>query len=281
MYAAELVFSNTHYHCSQLLVRTQHEWLLRLVRDSRLRPLLEGANTVYKMLDLSEDVRGLGDIHINSLDDLLTHMHVRDSTVMHLVSSAALAVGYPNIVQFLANRHAILILYGAAMGCHEPNVYCILEPRFEVRDHERNRELEKERLLPYRLFDLLVVEDDKIHLIEVKYLLSYEKNPRRRIPGGTMLAHLASFIEKLVSTAQLLHEPLSQASYTVKYHFAVIPGPGREIEERIWRHIERIVNALESLIGAPVEPRNAPYHDVAERTRNTNPTPPYSHKVEV
>ncbi|WP_048191332.1 hypothetical protein [Pyrolobus fumarii] len=279
MYVAELVLEGTHYYCSRLLARAQHEWLLRLVRGGGLRSLLDAAEKAYKLLDLREELRGLGDIRVSSAKDLFARICIEDDDVRRLVASVASAVGYSNIVQFLADRHTLLILYGAAVGCHEPSVYCVLEPRFEVENHDLSKELEGKSLLPYRLFDLLVVEGNRLRLIEVKYILSREKNPRGTVPGGTMLAHLASFVEKLVSTAQLLHEPLRTAGYTVEYHFVAILGPGREIKKSVWKHIEKITGALESLIEAPVEPHNTLYIDIAREVQNANPTPPYAYRA--
>ena len=66
------------------------------------------------------------------------------------------SLGYANTIQFLANRHTLHLLYGAYAGCHEQGTNCILEPRFELENHDKSKELEAKSLLPYRLFDLLV-----------------------------------------------------------------------------------------------------------------------------
>ena len=279
MYTAELLLSNTHYHCSRLLARSQHVWLLRLLKDDGLCYLQRSAMEAYRLLDLREELRALGNVRLRSVDDFLGAVRAerlgpRLSAVLRVVVES---LGYYNAVQFLANKHALLFLYGAYAGCHARNRICVLEPRFEVEDHELNHTLERQRLLPYRLFDLLIAEDHALKLIELKYVLSSEKNQQRNVPGGTLLAHIASFAEKLVSTLQLLDKPLREAGYRVEYHFVLVPGPGRQVDSGgIWRHVERLGELLEALSGATIAMHNTYYLDIASIAGATDPRPKWT-----
>ena len=273
MYTAELLLSNTHYHCSRLLARSQHVWLLRLLERDRLGYLLRSAAEAYRLLDLREELRALGNIRVKSINDFLSAVQAERlgpqlSTILRVVAEG---LGYYNAVQFLADKHALLFLYGAYAGCHTRERVCVLEPRFEVEDHELNHRLERRRLLPYRLFDLLIAENHTLKLIELKYILSSEKNPRGNVPGGTLLAHIASFAEKLVSTLQLLDKPLQEAGYRTEYHFVLVLGPGRHVGNELWRHVEKLGELLEALSGTVIELHNTRYTDIASRAETTDP----------
>ena len=263
MYSLELLFSRTHYFCSSLLARFKHYWLSRVIQKDFLEELAITSKKNLVLHELRYRLHPGTDIEIRSINDiynLLGVNNIREPT-RTLINKYISLVGRSNIVQSLIARHPLLLLYSIAVGCLQEAKSCVIEPSMQVKDHERNRWLEKERLLPYRLFDLLVAEGDYLELVEMKY----SRHGKKELPQGTLLAYLASFLEKLASTETLIGNVLRAGGYERNYKLVIIVAPGTRIADSLRKHLAVIMRSVEALIGASIAATILEYNEVVDK----------------
>lgn len=262
MYSIETLFSRTHYHCSNILARFKHVWLMRVLEKSFLQDLVTVSKKTILLHELRYTLKPGMDIEVQSIDDVHRLLGIGgvDEPTRKLIKRYISLVGRSNIVQSLSARHPLLLLYSITEGCLYKNRKCVIEPSIQVSDHEKNRELERRRLLPYRLFDLLVAKDQELGFIEVKY----SRYGKKQIPHGTILAYLASFLEKLVSTETLIGDTLRRGGYKHSYRLVVIVAPGTLVDNSVRRHVETITRSISTLAGVDVKASILAYKDIVE-----------------
>ena len=269
MYVLELVLGRTHYHCSKILIRFRHRWLERALRPELVRELLESAIRSSRIVEMQRGLRPGEDIELRSPRDVeenLARFNL-DKNEKALLTKYFKAVGWYNALQSVISNHILTIVYGASVGCLKEDVLCVVEPRIEVSDHRTSVELERKGMLPYRLFDLAVVEHSIIKFVELKY----SKPDRASLPGGTVLAYLASFMEKVASTHIHIGEALREAGYSYSYELVVITSPHVIVHESIMSHLDRIAESLTELLGTSITIRVTSYNALVAHVDPSKP----------
>ncbi len=262
MYSLELLFSRTHYFCSSLLARFKHYWLSRVIQKDFLRELATTSEKDLVLHELRYRLYPGTNIEIRNINDIYNLLGVNDigEPTRTLIDKYISLIGRSNIVQSLIARHPLLLLYSIAAGCLQEGKNCVIEPSMQVENHEKNRWLEKERLLPYRLFDLLVAEDDYLELIEMKY----SRHGKKKLPQGTLLAYLASFLEKLASTETLIGGVLRAGGYEYSYRLVIVIAPGTEVADSLRKHLNVITRSVEALARVSIAATILKYNEVVD-----------------
>jgi hypothetical protein len=268
MYGAELRLKDALYHNARLLVRSRYLWLVNAVAEKPFLELLVSTSKLHPELhELRYKLPPGADLRVGSLDDVyaILQLSESDNAIKLFLEQYAEKIGVSNIIQSLANMHPLLMLHSLAQGCPSPDTVCILEPSIEVDSHETLAQLRKKRLLPYRLFDLLLAQPQTRHLYFIE--LKYSKSGKRSLPAGTLLAYIASFLEKLVSTEQLIGSTLKRSGYSHHYSLIVILQSGQTVDESVRKHAERIAENISALTSTAVRIEFARYTEIVNKAQ--------------
>lgn len=164
-----------------------------------------------------------------------------DNIVNSFVTSNLWKISYDiferDVISALSQGFLILLLYSLYLGCHDSeNILCVTEPVFVPSTHSSDIS----SIRPFRRFDLGIVDLDNgtIRLIELK--------STRTGSEGSILAHLASFIEKLVDHYTKIHRALI-SRFKIEYELVYL-SPDISVPEVIKNAVVKILNTLGEVI---------------------------------
>jgi len=164
-----------------------------------------------------------------------------DNIVNSFVNSNLWKVAYDiferDVVSVLSQRFLILLLYSLHLRCHDSeNILCVTEPVFVPSTHSSDIS----SIRPFRRFDLGIVDLDNrtIRLIELK--------TTRTGSEGSILAQLASFIEKLVDHYVKIHRVLI-SRFKIEYELVYL-SPSTSLPKVFENAVDRILNKLGEVV---------------------------------
>ena len=105
-----------------------------------------------------------------------------------------------------------------------------------------------------------MAEDDYLELIEMKY----SRHGKKKLPQGTLLAYLASFLEKLASTETLIGGVLRAGGYEYSYRLVIVIAPGTEVADSLRKHLNVITRSVEALARVSIAATILKYNEVVD-----------------